>query len=171
MSTSAPKDGGFLAPLLGLVLLAVSIPLTWFTVFDAVVTSPNIFGAFGDSAGNDAFSDLGAMMSSVSTTISVTALNGTIDLFVELPIWVVVLLGGLGALLALVRSTGRWSVPPVLPLLFLVFGLAHIGMALYVIGNSDNGELGFGPFLAAFALLLALPAAVRRRPSAATAAH
>jgi len=163
---SAPSKGAPLLPLLSLALLGLCLPLTWFTLSDVAVQTPDLFGGSEGFPGASTFSG----MFPSSLTIDVTAWNGTMDIFVELPIWVVVAIGGLGTLLALLRSLRRFDVPPVLILAILTFALAHVGMSLYAVAASGNADFGAGLFVAAVALLLAVPANLRRFPARATEA-
>jgi len=152
------KNG--LAPaLVGVVLLLASLPLAWFTVRNAQVSSPNFSGMFGEGSG---MPDMGSFLSSTTVSITANAFDGTVELFASLPIWFVVLAGVIAGILAALRSAVTAAIPAIL--IWLVWGFAsvHVGMVLYVVTRSPDADLGAAPLVAGLALVLMLPALLAR---------
>jgi hypothetical protein len=168
MSAVPGKSGALVAALVGLVLTLLALPLDWFTVTNARVPTPDMSGLFLGFGEASSMPDMGSLFSSASLSITAGAFNGTVDLFTTMPIWSVVVLAALAGVLGLLRASARVHVPWLLLLLVWTFAAAHVGMILYSVGTSPNGELGPGPLVLGLGLLLILPSALQGAPRVAT---
>jgi len=160
MSSVTPRSGLFLWPLVGLVLLIVSLSLEWYIFHDVAIPTQDLFGSLSNLMGAESgLDELGSMFSGTSLSVSTDAFNGTINVVGRLPIWVVILVASVAALLGLLRAGGRVASPPLLILLAWGFAVAHVGAIFFSLGQTARAEFGPGPFVAAAGLLMILPSA------------
>lgn len=145
---------------LSLVALAASVPMVWFTIHESQLT---FTGPFGNSETLSPPS--GGMM---TMALDVTGLNGTLTLLVELPIWGVVAIGGVGVLLALSNRLGATRLPGLLPVVCVAIALVFTFSGLAVGIASSQADLGAGAVVASLGLLVSVALLLPARATAAS---
>ncbi len=86
-------------------------------------------------------------------TITVTGLSGSITLWVQCPVWVIVIVSLIGVVLALLNQLKIVLLPKVIVLGPLLFSSLFLCKAL-LIALSRNGNFGMGFFFAVIGLLI-----------------
>jgi len=126
---------------LALVGFGCSVPVEWFTIVNA--TS----------------SDGGTIPSLVATGIS-----GKVDFFnVWTPIWLLVVISGLGLLVDFANLLGVTSIPRLLPMVLLLGPGAYYGMVFmlpHIVGGNQHVTISIGVYLAAIASVIAVAVTV-----------
>jgi amino acid transporter len=121
-----------------LLALVISLPLEWMTIHNAQIQF------------DDGFEELEEMMSPSfgQMTVKVTGINGRITFLVELPIWLIVVVGLIGVILALLNSLGVASLPKLASLIPISLSSLYVIVALILTIASSEASLGVGIFVA-----------------------
>ena len=122
-----------------ILLLLISLPLTWMTIRNAGMQLPS----------NMSFPSFPGI------TFKVTGLNGTITFLAQVPIWLIVMVGVIGVALALMNHLGLASVARAVPLLLVFFSAIYIVIAIVVALGSGNASPGIGAFVATLGIVFA----------------
>lgn len=125
----------FIIGSVAILALIISIPLEWMTLHNAKMNFPGLF----------------------SQSLVLTGFNGHITILAPVPFWALVLLGLVGAVVALLNGLSISSLPRIVVLVPLLLSLLHVGAALMIPHFSDGeATLGIGGFVAFIGLALAL---------------
>ena len=149
------KNNAPIALVVGIILLICSIPIRWMTLHNVTISTPRMPDGFPQMPGH--FPSMSGM------SFSVNGLNGNITLGVELPIWLIVVIGVIGLVLLLlnqfrVAAIPRWGI--LLPLgISLVYVLYGFGVMII----SDEVSMGAGVFLALAGLGIGLWSVLKTR--------
>lgn len=135
------KNNRIVALVAAFILMLCALPTEWMVISNASVTSGGFPGGFPNFAG---------------MSLSVTGLNGHISLGVKMPIWLIVVIGIVGLILAFLNTAritelpnGALIIPLGISLLFVMFG---IGVGVF----SNDASLSIGGFLALSGLAIGL---------------
>ena len=134
-----------LLALVALALLATSVPMEWFTLHDAALTLSGPAFELGDVSFMPA-----------NATLVATGLNGSLTILVDVPIWVVVVLGALGVLVVAADRLGLARVSRVVPALLIAVSAVHVVAAMLVGALGEGASLGAGSFVAAGGLIASM---------------
>ncbi len=138
------------------IALLVSLPLEWMTIHNAAML---FNGGFPDVAGLQG-SPMGGM------SVAVNGFNGSITLLLKLPIWLIVLFGVTGVLLAILNSQRVTSLPKAVPMLCLALSSAYVLLAFGTIILNSSASTAVGILVAMGGLVMGLKYA--QKSSAAT---
>ena len=136
-----------------MLALLVSLPLEWMMIHNGTMQFTGGFQGFGGGMPGS----LGGM------SLAITGFNGHITLLVKLPIWLIVIAGLTGALLAILNDRGVTTLPKFVPLLFLCLSSVYVVAAMLVAIGSSSASVGIGPFVALIGLAMGLVLALTSR--------
>jgi len=138
------KNNSIVLGIASMLALAVSLPLEWMTIRNAKMQFSGGFQGFGDMMS----SSLGSM------TLKITGMNGHITFLFKVPIWLIVVVGLAGVLLAFLNGLQATSFPRLVPLVPLSLSALYVGIAFIVAVGSSEATVGIGMFVACLGLAL-----------------
>ncbi len=127
-----------------MVVLILSLPLEWMTLHNARMQ----FNGGLQGLGNMMPSSMGTM------TIKLTGINGHITFLAKLPIWLIVVVGLTGVLLAFLNSLRVISIPKLAALVPLSLSALYVIVALLITIGSSEATAGVGIFAALLGISL-----------------
>ena len=147
------KSNSIILGIGAMLALAISLPLEWMTIHNAKMQFSGAFQGVGDMMS----SSLGTM------TLKVTGINGHITFLAKLPIWLIVVVGLVGVLLAFLNCLRVATLPRIVPLVPLSLSAIYVVIALLVTIGSSEATVGVGVFVALLGLILGYVHALTRR--------
>jgi len=138
------KNNSIITGIGALLALVLSLPLEWMTIHNARMQF------------NDGFQGSGITMPSLfgSMSLNLTGFNGHITFLVKLPIWLIVVVGLIGVLLAILNCLRVASFPKLVPLVPLSLSALYVVMAFFICIGSSDATMGIGIFVALIGLVL-----------------
>jgi hypothetical protein len=136
------KNNAVLLGISAILALAVSLPLVWMTIHEAHIEL---------SGGMPGFRGM-PRPSVPAMNFEVTGINGHITFLAKVPIWLIVVVGMAGVLLALLNGLGAASLSRVVPLIPLSAAAVYILIALVIAVGSEKASVGAGVFVALIGL-------------------
>ncbi len=131
------KNNALILIIGAMLVLVISLPLEWMSIQNA---SANFSGPFQE-LGNRMTQTLGKV------SMSVTGLNGHVTFLFKMPIWLIVVIGLIGALLSMLNTLKVTSMPQPVPLILLGFSILYMIIALLIAIGSGNASVGIGVFV------------------------
>ncbi len=138
------KNNSIIMGIGAMLALVISLPLEWMTIHNARMQFSGGVQGFGEMMS----SSLGTM------TLKVTGINGHITFLAKLPIWLIVVVGLIGVLLALLNCLRATSLPRLVPLIPLSLSAVYVVVALLITIGSSEATVGVGIFVALIGLAL-----------------
>ncbi len=141
------KNNSIMMGIGGMLALVISLPLEWMTIKIAKMNIPQFGGGF---------EGLGNMMSSTfgNMSTSVTGFNGHVTLLAKLPIWLIVVVGLMGVLLAVLNSLRITMLPKYVPLIPMAISAIYVLATLLIAAGSSEATVGIGGFVAIIGLAM-----------------
>ena len=125
-----------------LLALLISLPMEWMTITHARI---NMSGAPPGFAGM-----MNQALAGASLTVS--GLNGHVTVGIKMPIWLIVVVGCIGVVLALLHVLGVARMPLWAPLVPLALSTVYVLIAIWVSVASAEATLGIGGIVALIGL-------------------
>jgi len=134
------KNNAIITGLGAMLALVISLPLEWMTIHNAKVQF---------SGGFERMSSLFGPI-----TVRATGFNCQIPFLAKLPIWLVVVVGLIGVLLAFLNRVGATSLPKFVPLIPLSLSAVCVVVVFLVTVVSSESTVGIGFFVALIGFVL-----------------
>ncbi len=132
------KNNAIILGVGAMLALVISLPLEWMTIHNARMQFSGGFQGFG-----------GMMSSSFGPmTVKVTGINGHITFLATLPIWLIVVVGLIGILLAFLNCLRVTSLPKFTALVPLSLSTLYVVVAFLITIGSSEATVGAGIFVA-----------------------
>ena len=150
------KNNAILMGVGAILALVISLPLEWMTIHNA----PMQFNGGPQGLGNMIAPSLTTM------TVKVTGINGHITFLVKLPIWLIVVVGMIGVLLAVLNCLRVASIPRIAVLIPLSLSTLYVVITLVITIGIEEATVGIGIFIALIGLGLGYAQALTYRINA-----
>ncbi|MHC4745212.1 MAG: hypothetical protein ACYS8Z_25125 [Planctomycetota bacterium] len=138
------KNNSIIMGIGAMLTLIISLPLEWMTIHNARMQFSGGFQRFGERMS----SSLGGM------SVKVTGINGHITFLAKLPVWLIVVVGLIGTILAFLNCLRVASLPKFVPLIPLSISALYVVVALLITIGSSEATVGVGVFVALTGLVL-----------------